>query len=289
MKICYIDESGHCGKKHNPNQPVQVLCGVITDISKLFKTQKEHSEIINILNEIGIPLSELKASDVYRGRNHWSGVDPSIRDKVFKTILNWAEERKCKFIVCPIDSESFFVNKDKGCAFCNKFQFPYEAGAFNIILAIQRMNRNISNNKGRTIIIFDEQKGHDENILQIIEGDLSFTDGYTGYSPRPRAKSQPPRLDQVIDIPHFSKSHLAVLIQLADWAAFVVGRYLLLTSYGQKESYANEKVKIEKWYKQIGGNLINHTCIDVPGKDLLCAYFREIRPNGWSAKSHATT
>ena len=87
MKICYIDESGHCGRKHNPIQPVQVLCGVITDISNLFKTQKEHSEIIGILNDIGVPLSELKASDVYRGRNHWSGIAPEVRDKVFETIL----------------------------------------------------------------------------------------------------------------------------------------------------------------------------------------------------------
>lgn len=28
MYVCYIDESGHCGKKYNPKQPVEVLCGV---------------------------------------------------------------------------------------------------------------------------------------------------------------------------------------------------------------------------------------------------------------------
>ena len=286
MKICYVDESGHCGRKYNRDQPVQVLCGVITDISKLFKTQKEHAKIIQILNDfkLKVPLSELKASDIYRGRKGWSGVEPGLRDGVFETILAWAEKSKCKFIVCPIDSESFFTHKENDCVFSEKFQYPYEAGAFNIILAIQRRNKSIKHNKGRTIIIFDEQKRHDENILKIIEGDLSFTDGFAGYKP---GDKQPPRLDQVIDVPHFSKSHLAVLIQLADWAAFIVARYLLLTSYGNKESYKKEKDKIENWYTKIGENLIPPTCIDVSGKDPLCTYFREIRPNGWTSKKMA--
>ena len=58
MKICYIDESGHCGEKYNPKQPIEVLCGVITDISKLFKTQTEHRDILELLNDSGIDISE---------------------------------------------------------------------------------------------------------------------------------------------------------------------------------------------------------------------------------------
>lgn len=49
MKICYVDENGHCGEVFDPRQPVEVLCGVITDLSKLFKTQKEHSDILDYL------------------------------------------------------------------------------------------------------------------------------------------------------------------------------------------------------------------------------------------------
>ena len=74
MYVCYIDESGHCGKKYNPKQPVEVLCGVRTDLTKLFKIQRQHSEILQIFQRKDIPLSELKASDVYRGRKHWSVV-----------------------------------------------------------------------------------------------------------------------------------------------------------------------------------------------------------------------
>lgn len=63
MYICYVDESGHCGVKEAPAQPVEVLCGVITDLAKLTKTQREHSEL---LTDLGI--AEMKASDAYRGR-----------------------------------------------------------------------------------------------------------------------------------------------------------------------------------------------------------------------------
>ncbi len=119
-------------------------------------------------------------------------------------------------------------------------------------------------------------------MLKFFENDLSFTDGYTGYIPKPRSKKQAQRLDQIIDVPHFSKSHLSVLIQLADWIAFIVNRYLLLTVCKNKEKYDGELVKIVGWYKRIGDNLVSHTAIDPPGKDELCVYFNEIRPDGWS-------
>ncbi len=284
MYQCYLDESGHCGTKYNSVQPVEVICGVITDVTKLFKTQRQHKQLIDILNKKGIPLSELKASDTYRGRKSWSGVEPKVRDKIFEIILKWAEARSCKFIVCPIDSEKFFDGKKNGCPICNLLCHPYEAGALNAILAIQRINRSKKKNKGKTQIIFDEQKNHDVNLLRLFENDLSFTDGYTGYIPKPRSKTQPQRLDQIIDVPHFSKSNLSVLIQLADWIAFIVNRYLLIKAYGHPEKYHGEIKKISKWYKRIGKNLITHTAIDPPGKDNLCIYYRNIRPHGWSAK-----
>jgi len=142
---------------------------------------------------------------------------------------------------------------------------------------------NKKKNKGKTIAIFDEQNKHDNRLLKLFEGDLAFTDGYTCYSPRPRAKSTP-RFDQIVDIPHFSKSHLAVLIQLADVAAYIVNRYICTLSYEAGEEYEGEKTKISKWCGMIRKNMILHTSIDPPGKDEFCEFFREIRPKGWSAK-----
>jgi hypothetical protein len=289
MYVCYVDESGHCGKKYNADQPVEVLCGVLTDVSKLFKTQREHSEILQILNEREIPLEELKANEAYRGRKSWADVPPEVRDRVFELVLQWAHERSCKYVVCPIDSKKFFDQKKTGCDVSKSLCHPYETGAMNIVLAIERLHKSKKNNKGKTLIIFDEQNNHDKNILTILEDDLSFTDPYTGYKEKPRAKNQVQRLNQIIDVPHFSKSHLSVMIQIADWVAFVVNKYLLLTCYGEKEKYDGELDKITRWYETIGECKVTHTAIDPPGNDFICSFFRDLRPDNWTAKDWIIT
>jgi hypothetical protein len=284
MRVCYADESGHCGVKVNHNQPIEVLCGVTTDLSKLFKTQKEHNGILDLLSGHGIKIKEFKAAEMHRGRKEWHGIDPDIRDVVYDALLNWSKSRVCKFVVCPIDTQEFFNRKNAGCEISAKLQYPWEAGALNVVLAIQRENRGKKNNKGRTIMVFDEQKKHDERFLDLFDSDLSFTDGFTGYTPRPRTKSDP-RLDQIVDVPHFSKSHLTVLIQLADAAAYIVNRHLCMTECGFPEDYVGEQKKIAKWYALIAQNCIKHTSIDPPGKDDLCVFYREVRPGNWTAKT----
>jgi hypothetical protein len=281
MYICYVDESGHCGVKEDPAQPVEVLCGVITDLTKLTKTQREHSEL---LTDLGI--AEMKASDAYRGRKEWSAVPPAERDGLFDTVMAWADERKAKFIVCPVDSQKFFSRKASGCAICQRLQYPYEAGALNVLLAVQRLQQGKKSNKGRTLVVFDEQKDHDQRLLQLIAGDLSFTDGFTDYRPRPRAKQQARRLDQIIDVPFFSKSHLATMIQVADWAAFVVNQHLQLSVYGRAEKYVGEREKLERWYRGIEANAVPSAATAPTGSDVLRRYYRaDIRPNKW-AGSH---
>ncbi|MBX3291811.1 MAG: DUF3800 domain-containing protein [Acidobacteria bacterium] len=284
MYACYVDESGHCGERFNADQPVEVVCGVITDVTKLFKTQRDHGEILSFLDKNGISISELKSKDIYRGKDAWRKIPADIRHSILDLLLSWAEERTCKFIVCPIDSKSFFDRKAGGCPVTNHLQFPYEAGALNVVLAVERLKSGTAKNKGKTFIIFDEQHKHDDRVVSLIDSDLSFTDGYTGYT-APKRKTAPPRLGEVIDIPFFSKSHLSTLIQLADLAAYVVNRYLLLTVYGRPESYSGEIIQITKWYTTIQKNAIGHTHINPPTKDELCDFYREIRPAGWTPKA----
>lgn len=286
MKICYLDETGHCGEKANQDQPYETIVGVITDVAKLFKTQREHNDIIDVLHSAGVVVSELKASELYRGRNEWSGLKPDMRDSLFRELLRWSAERKCKYVVCPIDSLAFFKKKEAGCSICKRLLFPFEAAALNATLAIQRENRNKKNNKGRTVVIFDEQKKHDERFLKLLDGDLSFTDAYTTYMAPPRAKA-PPRLDQIVDIPHFSKSHKAVLIQIADIVGYVVNRSIGIESGSIPEKYPGEAAKIDQWAAFVAEGMISATSIDPPGEDSLCKFYRSIRPSPWTARGMA--
>jgi hypothetical protein len=285
MKICYVDESGHCGEKFNEKQPVEVLCGVITDLYTLFKTQRQHSQIMDVLVDNGLPINELKAAEIYRGRREWKGVNLETRDKIYEALLKWSAGRKCSFVVCPIDCQRFFEAKTRGEFHATKLGFPWETGAFNVVMGVQRTFKEMKNNKGRTFMVFDEQQKHDQRFLKLfeLEEELSFTDGFTAYRSS-TAKGTPRRFYQIVDIPHFSKSHLSVLIQLADLAAYVVNRHLLLTAYGSQEDYAGEAAKIRVWYHEVGKALVTHTSIDAPGQSAIAAFYRSIRPKGWTAK-----
>lgn len=285
MYICYLDESGHCGKKANEKQPIETIVGVMTDLSKLNKTQHEHKLLLKNLQYRGIEADELKGSDMYQGRKEWSQVAPQIRCEVFEDLLKWANDRKCKFIVCPIDSLLFFEKKKNGCTWCEKFNYPFEAAAMNAILAVQRENKIKKNNKGRTILIFDEQQKHDNGLLKLLSEDLSYTDTYTSYEEK-KSASHPPRLNQIVDVPHFSKSHMSVLIQIADIAAFVVNRYIDLWIILSQEKYSGEKERILGWYQILSKGLVKPTSIDPPGNGV-CEFYRNIRPSGWSAQNMA--
>lgn len=287
MYACYIDESGHCGQKLDPQQPVEVVVGVLNDlVSKLPKTQRELLDIINDLTRLDIKVRELKAADAYRGRKAWSGVSAEIRKQVFREVLEFAKERSCKYLIAPIDSAKFFERKRQGCSIAARLAYPYEAGAMNIVLGVQRMQKSAKNNKGRTFVVFDEQQGHDTNLKKILlnVGELDWTDPYTGYVVKKKAKKQEPRLDQIFDIPYFSPSHGSIVIQLADWAAFVVNRYLQLTAYCMPESYEGELATVTEWYDLIGTCKVNHTAMEPPGAEEICCFFREVRPEGWSMK-----
>lgn len=284
MYICYVDESGHCGTKLNPKQPAEVVCGVLCDLKKLAKSQREHRAL---LQELG--LAELKANDAYRGRKDWADVSPEERAALFDRLLQWSQERSLKLLVSVIDAARFFSRK-KSCPLCQRFEYPWEAGAFHVLLGVQRRQSGKKNNKGMTLVVFDEQTGHDRRLLSFFESEdkLSFTDGYTGFKPKPNVKQPPVRFDQIIDVPHFSKSHLAAMIQIADWAAFVIARVLALRVYNESESYQGELSKLDPWYQGIQSLSVEHTAMQRSGADPLCRLYREeIAPNGWNWRSWA--
>ena len=111
----------------------------------------------------------------------------------------------------------------------------------------------------------------------MFESDLSFSDEFCGFL----AKEKRERFDVILDVPFFSKSHLAIIVQLADFTAFVVQRYLLLTTYGQVEKYPGELEKISNWYSKITENTIPSSSIAPKGKDTLISFYATIRPDAW--------
>ncbi|HEY5470268.1 MAG TPA: DUF3800 domain-containing protein [Bacteroidales bacterium] len=286
MYFCYVDESGHCGTKYDSNQPVEVLVGVVSDASKIHKTNREHSNFLrNLLIKHGIEVSELKSAQIFRGRKEWSSVDSAVRKQVFTDLLRWVNERSCKLIVCPIHSEKYFELKKDNNEFATKFHYPYEAGAFNILLSLQRLKYGSHNNKGKTIVIFDEEGDHDKRLIKLLSEDLSYTDNFTQIKipKRKKKKNEIERFCQIIDIPFFSKSEHSQLIQIADLVAFVVSRYIQLKSFNIQPSFEDELEVMEGFYLGIKDSLVPAAHINPPIKgDTLASFYQEIRPIGWT-------
>lgn len=285
MYFCYVDESGHCGTKFDPNQPVEVLVGVVSDATKIHKTNREHSGFLKeLLHKHGIEVSELKSAQIFRGRKEWSSVAPELRKQIFKDLLKWVNNRSCKLIVCPIDSAKFFELKKQGHEIANKLHFPYEAGSLNVILSLQRMKYGVQNNKGKTVVIFDEEGEHDKRLIKLLSDDLTYTDAFTQIEiPRSKKKqTELERLCQVIDIPFFSKSEHSQLIQIADLVAFVVSRYIQLKSFGIAPAFDDELAVIEEFYFGVKDSLVPAAHINPLVKgDPLAGFYQEIRPKGW--------
>ena len=285
MYACYVDESGHCGVKLNPEQPVEVVCGTLIDLTKLTAAHREHNEFVRLLRTKEIPLDEIKASRMYRGRGAWKGVDPSDRKDAMSSVIQWAIQRGCKFIPCPIDCEKFFKAKVGNCELAKTLTYPYEAGAMNVILGVQRTHKSKRRNKGRTFVILDEQPKHDSNLVKVFDEHPDLFDDFYGFKGPGRKKTNlPRRLDQIVDQPFFAKSHVSAVVQVADVAAYIVNRHLRLTCYETTPAYEGELAVIRAWYEQIIGAMVEHTAIDPPGKGSSASFYRSVRPDGWSAR-----
>lgn len=251
MFLCYVDESGYTGNKFNPKQLIQVMVGIFPNAYSYHKSDAEFKEIFNIINQ-QVPVSEIKSSEIYGGRKSWKNIRPDIRDEVIKFYFDWIRQRKHKLIIVAIDNKKFFEEKNSGNIFTNIFPAPWALGGFHIALVIQKLNRKEKNNKGKTILIFDEQKEYRNILSELIANPPDIADQFVEFDARREKK----RLNQIIDTAFFVKSHHSTMAQVADIGAFFFRKHLELEFYKKRESYSGEKEKIKKWIDPIKDKFI---------------------------------
>lgn len=274
MYIGYVDESGYVGHARNPDQPLQAMACILPSAYTIHRTTDEFADNMKILRKNDIPLAELKAEEIYRGRGAWERVGGNIRHRIFTRYFNWLVNRKHKIVLSLIDNNRFFDLKDSGNQIANCLDFPYVAGALHIALAVQKHNQGQKKNKGKTILIFDEQRDFENMVEDLIAQPPKFTDVF--YSYRPENKS---RLNQIIDTAYFVKSHYSYLIQTADTVAFVSRLYLQLTTHEIPEAYNGELNRIQKWFDMIKTRLIPRTHIYPKGSDEIFRFYRNVAPD----------
>jgi hypothetical protein len=272
LYICYVDESGYTGTSFDKAQPYLVMVGVLANAYNMHRTESDFGDIILRFRQLtGKDLREVKAQSLYAGREPWKAVPATQRCEAYEAVLRWFASRRHDALVSAIDTAVFFRPTDNKQSLRTRIGVPYVAVALHIALMVQRRNQRQGGNKGKTLLIYDQQGEFDKRIAELISDPPTWTDGYYDHD-------RGDRLDQIIDTAYFVRSHHASLIQIADLIAFILRRYVEIHDGGSGERYSDERARIQAWVDIVKPRLIEGRLALPRSKDPLVDSYRTVCP-----------
>lgn len=243
MYFAYVDETGTDG-----SSPLVVMVGIVANGERLGRTQAEIDAILANLGEVAIGyMSELKSKNLLAGTGAWKGVQGETRRNVVTNLCGWLCDRKHDLALAAIDLGEFEARPFRRDQLGN----PWQAAAWHIALQLQRAHQVKKGNKGRTVLVFDDNKRETANFSDLVVDPPSWSDDYYGRSKKQQA------LDQIIDTPFVAKSHHVGLVQIADLFASIFRRYAELSDYGSAERYVGERIHFEEWVQELSSRLVD--------------------------------
>ena len=234
MKFCYIDESG------TGEEPYAVMVGIIADSYRMRPTKNDWKWLLRQLSKIlKKQISEIHTSDFYAGNGVWRQLDGTVRARIISAIFDWLKDRNHKIVYCSVDKSQFnaeFNNEPQASNVGTLWCFM----ALHICLALQKCHQSVSQNKGNTLLVFDNKKSDMDRFINLV---IDCPDWSDTYYKRKRGQVQ---LDQIIDVPYFGDSRHVGLIQLADFVSFFLRRHIEL-QMGVSPDYGDESRLVEEW------------------------------------------
>ena len=250
MKFAYIDESGD-----QDQGDVFVMAGLLIDAYRLRKyTAQFDSELTTFLANHPAAPKELKTKAFINGKGGWNKVPPDDRKHFLSDMCDIAVECS-KIVGLAISFDAFKEATEKG-----GFHLPcagnYWAlcGMF-VAALIQKKVQNEKNNKGLTVLIFDDNRAHMPKVSDGLYMADPWFDALYQKRGKLRGKSQwlpvkpKERFDHIINTAFAIKSEHSSLIQIADAVSYVYRRWLELST--EEEAYAGEK----GYYDQLAATL----------------------------------
>lgn len=242
MYFAYVDETGTDGAS-----PLLVMVGIVVNGERLNRTQEELASISAGLSDYTTSLmKELKGRTLLGGSGPWRHVEGEQRRQVVTDLCQWLVARKHRLALAAIDHETFKNSPPPGV----ELRTAWRAGAFHVALQLQRAHQARPGSKGKTVLVFDDNKQEMDNLVDLIAAPPVWSDGYYA------RKSKTPPLHQLIDTPFAVKSHHVGLVQVADVFAHVFRRYSELLDYGVGEAYRGETEHYGHWVQTLTGCLL---------------------------------
>jgi len=194
-----------------------------------------------------------------------------VRHYIYAHILEWFKDRGHRVVISAIVNHAFQTKVAERDTIALGTGSPYVAGVLHLALMIQHRNQAIKKNKGKTLLIMDQQTQHEKVVSELLATSPSWTDSYYRWK-------QGDRLDQILDTAYFVRSHHASFVQIADLIAYAVNRHLELQMGGK--GYPGEKEQREKWFLDlIRPTLIEETHRLPKGKDAIAVFYRSVTPS----------
>ncbi len=258
MKFTYIDESGSCGEGD-----IFVMAGLLIDAYRLRKyTARFDKELSAFLAKHPTAPRELKTKAFLNGRDGWNKVSPDERKKFIKDMCKLAAE--CSTIYAFGMSFKAFDTACKSTNYslpCSKNYWAL-SGMF-ISGLIQKKQQTESNNKGLTVLIFDDNKADMPKVSNEFYMANPWFDALYQKNKKVRGRSQwcprkkEDRFDCIINTAFAIKSEHSSLIQVADVVSYIYRHHLELISHaeaysGEKEFYASLVKDLEDKRERLG-------------------------------------
>lgn len=240
MKFAYIDESGS-----GDEGDVFVMAGLLIDAYRLRRyTIRFGDELKTFLAKHPSAPNELKTKAFINGKGGWSNVTPSDRKQFLANMCTLATE-----VSSIYGFGMSFERFNRACssgAFVTPCSGNYWAlnGMF-VSGLIQKKMQCKSNNKGLTVLIFDDNKAHMPKLSDALYKAERWFDPLYQQATEVRGRKQwaalqqPQRFDTIINTAFTIKSEHSSLVQVADAVSYVYRRQLELTT--QTEAYVGEK------------------------------------------------
>ncbi|PLK50667.1 DUF3800 domain-containing protein [Uliginosibacterium sp. TH139] len=239
MKLCYCDETG------TGEEPYAVLLGVVVDATRMHVTKDDWADFLRQLSEIvGQEFHELHTRNFYSGSGIWKNLTGPQRSEVIDFFINWFADRKHHVVFSAIDKAAHKDKLESG-ELPEEINTVWKAMGFHVALAIQKYFQGEQKNKGNTIFIFDEEVKEETRFQKLILNPPEWSDNYYG-----KTKKQK-RLCQIVDAPYFADSKNVGLLQVADFLAYFVRRYIEIAEGDIPEKYKGEGEKIKGWFSKI--------------------------------------
>lgn len=244
MKFAYIDESGS-----SEEGDVFVMAGLLIDAYRLRKyTSRFDEELAAFLAKHPSAPAELKTKAFINGRGGWNMVPPDDR-KQFLTDM-------CTLAADVSSIYGFGMSFERFTAACARGTYTtpctgnyWALSGMFVSGLIQKKMQGKSNNKGLTVLIFDDNKAHMPKVSDGLYLAEPWFDALYQQTKKVKGTNQwcelkqHQRFDHIINTAFAIKSQHSSLVQVADAVSYVYRRRLELTA--QPEAYPGEKAFYE--------------------------------------------